>query len=287
LLQLPQDIPLKLLNRNEQLAYWLNLYNITLLEQLIAIYPESRISDDLFAPDGILNQRLVKVSGTELSLNDIQFGIIFKIHGNNPLVMYGLFQGFIGGPNIRKQAYTGDTVFAQLRQNAEEFINSNRGTIKGYDGELRVSRLYQRNDRLFPDFEADLRAHLLKFTIGDYDATITNASQIVADVSDIHIADISGGYREFGGSAATSSAALLDSIKGTGLNPAIVNLGLISETFVDNTRFNGLKAEESTEIILRLNANRRIRGGSVIIQQDPELEEQNKDQEEQAPAAQN
>jgi hypothetical protein len=57
-----------------------------------------------------LPKKLLTVDGVALSLNDIQFNILKHNYANNPLIIYGLYQGVIGGPNIRKSAYTGATV---------------------------------------------------------------------------------------------------------------------------------------------------------------------------------
>jgi hypothetical protein len=36
-----------------------------------------------------------------MSLDDIQFTILRQNYDNDPLIIYGLYQGNIGGPNIR------------------------------------------------------------------------------------------------------------------------------------------------------------------------------------------
>ena len=38
--QIPSEVPLEYLSRNEQLAYWLNLYNVTLLGEIVKVYPQ-------------------------------------------------------------------------------------------------------------------------------------------------------------------------------------------------------------------------------------------------------
>jgi hypothetical protein len=152
-----------------------------------------------------------------LSLDDIQFTILKNNYDNNPLVMYGLYQGIIGGPNIRKTAYTGADVWRALKNNAIEFINSNRGTY-GKDGDsdvFEVSSLYDRNRAYFPSFNADLSAHLLEYLEGYERNMLKNADTLKPDIDDWTITSLSGSYREFGGSLASNDAALLDSVKST------------------------------------------------------------------------
>lgn len=217
--KVPSEVSMNLLNLDEQLAYWLNLYNITLLEQLIEIYPKSNLSSTLYDDDGILNRKLLNVAGVKLSLNDIQYNIILAKFGYDPLVMYGLYQGVIGGPNIRREAYTGKTVNYQLEKNAEEFINSNRGTYEGKKGVVRVSNFYLRNRQLFANFEADLKQHLLSFVGGRYVRLIRESSRLKADIQDMNINDLVGGYRQHGGSINDNTAALTDTMGMAGTVP--------------------------------------------------------------------
>ena len=99
--QLPSEVSLAYFTRDEQLAYWLNLYNVTLLDELIDVFPKRNLKKILVGKKSILSRQLLNVGGVPLSLNDIQFTILKGNYENNPLVIYGLYQGIIGGPNIR------------------------------------------------------------------------------------------------------------------------------------------------------------------------------------------
>src|SRR5690554_3718758 len=111
----PEQVPLGAFSRNEQLAYWLNLYNVTLLDEIVKIYPRRNLKKVLVGKKSILDEKVLTVSGVPLSLNDIEF-ILRQNYAGDPLVLYGLYQGIIGGPNIRKVAYTGSNVYAALEE---------------------------------------------------------------------------------------------------------------------------------------------------------------------------
>jgi len=276
---IPEEVPLNMFNKREQLAYWLNLYNITLLTQLVEIYPKSSIGDYLYGENSILEKKLLKVSGNTLSLNDIQYNIVYPQFGYQPTLMYGFFQGIIGGPNIRTTAYTGEQVFSQLDSNAEEYINSNRGTYKGRKGVMRVSNIYLRNNQLFPDFDKDLKKHLLAYVDGDYEEYVKNVVIFKADIRDMHISDIRAGTRNFGGSAAVNSAAILDSAgynnqsggngrEGRNSGIAAINPGYISEYMTNETKSYGIYSVDEVEILARLKNNSRVKAGKVLIQEN-------------------
>jgi len=233
---LPTANPLEKFSRDEQLAYWINLYNVTIVDEIVKIYPERELEDLLVGKKSVLPQKILNVAGVPLSLNDIQFTILRENYDSNPLVIYGLYQGIIGGPNIRKNAYTGKYVYADLIDNAIEFINSNRGTESTSASTFRVSSFYQRNQPYFADFQPDLTAHLLAFLEGQQVAELKSAQKIKPDIDDWTTTDLYGSSRDLGGSFGTNNAALLSGVAGasssrltskstatTSYSPAVLN----------------------------------------------------------------
>ena len=213
--QLPSEAALKYFSRDEQLAYWLNLYNVTVLNEIIEVYPKKNLKRVVSGRNSIYAKKLLTVAGIPLSLNDIQFTILNLNYENNPLVIYGLYQGIIGGPNIRKSAYKGVTVYEDLENNAYEFINSNRGTYSRGSGAFRVSSFYDRNRVYFPDFAADLTEHLSQYLRDKELSQLQAASKIVPDIDDWTVNDLLGTHQRIGGSFASNRAALMDSVKST------------------------------------------------------------------------
>ncbi len=206
---LPDTKPLSEFSKKEQLAYWLNLYNVTVIDELIKIYPTKRLKD-IFEEDSFLNQEILEVQGVKLSLNDIQYSILAKKYDGDPLIIYGLYQGIIGGPNILNRAYTAKNVYEELERNAVNFINSNRGTYGKNKKAFRVSSLYERNEVFFPNFDEDLRAHLLEHLEGFTRHQLQDATRIRTNIDDWHITDVYGTERTYGGGVSTNEAALLD-----------------------------------------------------------------------------
>ncbi|MBT8072416.1 MAG: DUF547 domain-containing protein [Xanthomonadales bacterium] len=211
---IPFITPLEKYSRDEQLAYWLNLYNVTILDEIVKIYPQRKLEDYLGGKESILAKKTLIVAGIPLSLNDIQFTILKQNYNSNPLVIYGLYQGIIGGPNIRKTAYTGKYVYGDLIENAMEFINSNRGTEGKNSKVFRVSAYYQRNSAFFPDFQQDLREHLLTYLEGEELNELKTARTLKADISDWSVTDLYGNNRNLAGSFGTNSAALAGAASG-------------------------------------------------------------------------
>lgn len=213
---IPANVPLHRFNRSEQLAYWLNLYNLGVLTQVSGIFPEERLKSHYFTDGepGLWDQKIMSIAGVNLSLNDIHHKILIPKF-KNPLIMYGLFQGVVGGPNIRDEAYTGRNVWEKLKANAREFVNSNRG-VRIKDRIILASYFYEVNEALFPEFERNLKAHFYEYAKPHFADRLQKASSRISPrQTDWHIADLYGGNRSIA-SASVNPAALLNAFTGGG-----------------------------------------------------------------------
>jgi uncharacterized protein DUF547 len=215
--QIPSITPLEYFSRDEQLAYWLNLYNITILNEIVAIYPTRNLKEFLVGENSILSKKLLTVTGIPLSLDDIQFTILKENYDGDPLILYGFYQGIIGGPNIRKHAFTGATVYRDLEDNAVEFINSNRGTNRANSNYKvrKVSSLYARGRSYFPDFNEDLSEHLSRYIEGGERGLVDAKTTLKPVLDDWTVTDIWGTFPEVRTGIASNPAALMDAIVST------------------------------------------------------------------------
>ena len=190
---LPSQIDFSRLNRNEQLAYWMNLHNVAIVEQVMLNYPVTYIHrmNAHGTRENVFEAKILNVAGQPLSLNDIRLRIVFQ-QWDDPRVMYGFFNGAIGGPELPRNAFDATRIWSQLDDNAEEFVNSLRG-VEVARRELRVSHLYRDAAPLFPDFESDLRAHLRQYANEETQAQLSGNRPLAPSVEDWHVADLING----------------------------------------------------------------------------------------------
>jgi hypothetical protein len=182
------------LPRNEQLAYWLNLHNVAMVEKVAEVWPIRQPREILVAGVPLDEARFITVEGVALSPRDIREKIVYA-NWKSPEVIYGFWRGEIGGPAMQRQAFEGRDLSQQLERAASEFANSRRGAERRGDT-LHVSRFYsEAAPFFFPDFEADLRAHLGKYVEGKVAEMLAETEGIKASLSEYDIADLSGGYR--------------------------------------------------------------------------------------------
>lgn len=207
---LPGQINFGALSSNEQLAYWFNLHNAAVIEQIMLAYPVRRI--DRMTANGtdedLFEAKILNVAGIPLSLNDIRLRIVYE-QWDDPRVIYGFFNGSIGSPEIRRTAYNGSQVWSQLDASAAEFVNALRGVdvSRRY---LRVSHIYDEAREFFPNFDVDLRAHLSSYANDETAEQLAPGGRIRTNVDDWQIADMLNGSRRCTGVAGITPLVSID-----------------------------------------------------------------------------
>ena len=160
------------LNKAEQKAYWINLYNAVTIDVVLGDYPVDSIRDikDGFFSGGPWDRKVVTVAGEKLTLNDIEHRILRPIW-NDPLIHYGVNCASIGCPNLLTEAFTGENVNDKLAENAKAYVNSPRGAV--FDGKkLIVSSIYAWFQADFGGNEAGVVKHLAQYATGDKQAKL-------------------------------------------------------------------------------------------------------------------
>lgn len=203
MIEAAKQLPVNELHPDAKLAFWLNLHNLTVIGYVSDAYPVADIDEVLFNPNfrsspesesegvALYDQKFTVIDGRHWSLADIEKHIF--TNWQDPLVMYGLFYGAIGSPNIRTRPYNAETVWKDLQENASEFVNSIRG-IQTWGNRLAISRHYARAAILFPHFDRDVKAHLLSLIERPYwHRKITEANTIDPSVDNWRVADFFDG----------------------------------------------------------------------------------------------
>lgn len=184
------------LGRKEQLAFWLNLHNVALIEQVAHNYPVRRPVKLLVGPNKqpLHEAKLINIRGVALSLRDIREHIVYA-NWQNPDVMYGFFHGDIGGPALQNYAFTGSNVNEILKLQANDFVNSLRGFHESRRA-LKVSTLYEETrPYYFVDWPNDLKSHLRKHASPEVLTEIAKDKPVEFDRYDPVVADLMAGDR--------------------------------------------------------------------------------------------
>ncbi|MEN3975803.1 DUF547 domain-containing protein [Emcibacter sp. SYSU 3D8] len=189
------NTPVAQLNRNEQLAFWLNLYNAATLRAMFDRFNALGSGGQDFASrnpwadtqrlnikkmytddDNPWAVRNLTVSGVTLSLNDIEHRILYA-YWKPGLVLYGLSCPLRGCPALSKAPFQGSQAERQLAAAAERFI-ADTDNVKLKGGALRLSELYEWHQAALGG-ETGVLAHLREHA-GARRAELATATQIAS-----------------------------------------------------------------------------------------------------------
>jgi hypothetical protein len=138
------EVPVRSLRRDEQLAYWINLYNALTVKVILDHYPVKSIrSIDIspgFFSDGPWGKPLVRVEGKEMTLNDMEHRVLRPIW-KDPRIHYAVNCASLGCPNLQPRAFTAENAEELLALAAREYVNHPRG-VSVDKGWVRVSSIY-------------------------------------------------------------------------------------------------------------------------------------------------
>lgn len=134
-----QEVMVGSLNRQEQKAFWINLYNAKTVAVVLRAYPVGSIRDIKLSKSliksGPWDDKIMRVEGIELSLNDIEHRILRPLWKDNR-VHFALNCASLGCPNLASVPFTAGNSEALLNRGANDFIQSERGA--SFDGKSLV-----------------------------------------------------------------------------------------------------------------------------------------------------
>ena len=164
-LRMMQAVSVSALNRNEQKAYWINLYNALTVDVILDHYPIKTIRDIDISPgffsNGPWDAKLLTIEGQKVCLNDIELRILRPAWPDNR-VHYAVNCASLGCPNLQPQPFTSHNLDMLLEKAARDYINHPRG-LSFPSGKLRISSIYVWFKEDFGGSEEGIILHLEKY----------------------------------------------------------------------------------------------------------------------------
>jgi hypothetical protein len=154
--------PVSTLNRIEQMAFWVNLYNAVTVKVVVDHWPVKSIRDIDISPgllsNGPWGADLTKVEGEALTLDDIEHRILRPIW-KDPRIHYAVNCASIGCPNLAPKAFTAGRLESMLNAGAKAYVTHPRG-VSVSNGRVTASKIYDWFEEDFGGNEAGVLAHL-------------------------------------------------------------------------------------------------------------------------------
>jgi hypothetical protein len=133
------QVDVVVLPRNDQLAYWINLYNISVVNVVVEHYPVKSIRDisnDFIARLNVFKKDYVQTRKGTMSLDEVENEKI-RNHFMEPRIHFAINCAAKSCPPIRSEPYVGARIMAQLDDQARTFLNGPHGVrLEKSGGEL-------------------------------------------------------------------------------------------------------------------------------------------------------
>ena len=175
-----ETIPISRYHRNEQLAYWINLYNAATIKLVLDHYPIQSIFDIKISPGlfsaGPWGKKFLEVEREKLSLDDIEHRILRPVW-QDPRIHYAVNCASVGCPNLMDEPFTAANSETLLTVAARDYINHERGVmLRG--GRLVVSRIYEWYKEDFDGSDEGVIRHLRQFAKLDLASALASVNRI-------------------------------------------------------------------------------------------------------------
>ena len=178
------------LSKPDQLAYWINLYNVNVVGVVVDNYPVESIKDlstDPIIRLNVFKKPYVQTKRGAISLNDVENDRIrdgFK----DPRIHFAINCAAQSCPPIRTEPYVGSQISQQLDDQARKFLNGPNGVRPEKNGGALVLHTTKIMDWFQDDFDqwgGGQIGFLVRFLSADKSKQIRAAgSQVKLDFDD-------------------------------------------------------------------------------------------------------
>jgi hypothetical protein len=183
------DVKIGGLNRSQQLAYWINVYNINTVATIVEHYPVDSIRDistDPIVRLNVFKKDRVPVGRTLISLDTVENEKI-RAAFHDPRIHFAINCAAKSCPPIRTEAYVGTRVNAQLDDQARRFLNGPLGARFERDGddlEVHVTKIMDWFGDDFDQWGGGRKAFIRKYVPADKQRLIDQAKDIDFEYDD-------------------------------------------------------------------------------------------------------
>lgn len=137
---LTENVPNESWGIQEQLAYYINLYNALTVNLILENYPTSSIKD-ISKP---WSKIVISLKGNDYSLGDIEHEILRKM--SEPRIHFAINCASYSCPNLLNEAFTASKLEQQLNQVSDSFINGNKNETNPTNPKLsKIFKWYKKD----------------------------------------------------------------------------------------------------------------------------------------------
>lgn len=129
-----------LANREEQLAFYINTYNILALKMVLDNWPEESIKDSgsFFSP--VWDKAAGQIGGKTVTLGEIEHEILRPM--GEPRIHMAIVCASVSCPDLRNEPYIADQLDSQLNEQTALFLNNTGKGLKEGKKTIYTSKIF-------------------------------------------------------------------------------------------------------------------------------------------------
>jgi len=164
-----ENANLSKLTNEDKLAFYINAYNATVIKNVLDYLPINSPMD----VDGFFNKIKHTIAGKEITLDELEHKYALKIEP--VLSHFGLVCAAVSCPKLLDKAYDGKTVFSQLEENAQLYLNDhNKNKLDRENRILYLSEVFKWFKDSFVKKYGSLTETAIQFMSDDNRAFLMN-----------------------------------------------------------------------------------------------------------------
>jgi len=163
--QLVNFDPNGLQKREDQIAFWINAYNIGAIKMIMDHYPVDSIrSIKINWLKNPWNKKILTIENETYSLGQIEHEILIGNYGE-PLIHFAIVCASLSCPDLSPQVYEGSWLREQLERQAQQFLhNEKKGLwMRREKGEVHFSMIFKFDKKTFPNGVRDAIPLITRF----------------------------------------------------------------------------------------------------------------------------
>ncbi len=159
--------PGTLQNREEEIAFWINAYNIGAIKMIIDHYPVDSIrSTKINWLKNPWNKKILTIGNQTYSLGQIEHEILIGRYGD-PMIHFAIVCASLSCPDLSPRVYEAPRLREQLERQVRQFLqNDKKGIqIRSDQGKVFFSRIFKFDKKSFPNGAKDaipLTSHFIQ-----------------------------------------------------------------------------------------------------------------------------
>lgn len=157
--------PHEIEGREDQIAFWINAYNIGAIKMIMDHYPVDSIrSTTIHWLKNPWNKKILTVGNTKYRLGQIEHDILLDKYGE-PLVHFAIVCASLSCPDLSPTVFKGGQLMEQLERQARLFLgNEKKGLrIDRENGVVHFTMIFKFDKKSFPNGAKDATPLITRF----------------------------------------------------------------------------------------------------------------------------